>query len=120
MNNCKDIIESIRAIVRGYNAEFDISELLYKHKCHYLLSKIDNLNEYTRRAQLENNIQFVYTNHCYNTCKDFFNFLNKNNIQYAVIKGAVLSKVAYGNPYIRKSCDKVIYGKKRFYTGTYY
>lgn len=47
----------------------------------------------------------ICVNERYKVCKDIFDIFESNNIPYAVIKGAVLSKMAYGDIYYRKSGD---------------
>jgi hypothetical protein len=105
MNDYTEIIKSVQALTNDCLPPLDISEILYNHKCYYLLSKKIQSNKYTEKAQMANNIQLIQTVQRYKTCAAFFCFLNENNIKYAVIKGAVLSNAAYGTICVRQSCD---------------
>lgn len=105
MNDYIDIIKSIRELANNRIPTRDISEILYNHKCYYLLSKKIQSNKYTEKVEVENNLQLVQTIQRYKTCAELFCFLEENNIQYAVIKGAVLSTVAYGTIDARQSSD---------------
>lgn len=98
-------IESIRALVNGNQPTFDISEMLYKHGCYYLLSKINSKNELTSKVEVENILNKLCITQRFKTCTELFHRLNKSGIPYAVIKGAVLSSSVYNDPFCRHSGD---------------
>jgi len=52
-----------------------------------------------------NKINKIYVKERYKICESIFNIFKCNCIPYAVVKGAVLSKMAYGDIYHRKSSD---------------
>ncbi len=99
MNNA-DIIASLRTLAGGgevENAEF--TDTLRKQGCLYLFSKLPP-NEATRFELLANKLAVKRR---YKTCSNIFAALE--NTQYAVIKGAVLSKRIYNNTAYRVSGD---------------
>jgi hypothetical protein len=100
-----DIITSIRNLTNDQQPCIDISELLYKHKCYYLLSKVKTENSITQKINAENAINRNFVNERYKTCKSIFEVFENIGIPYAVIKGAALSEAAYGDPYFRHSGD---------------
>lgn len=99
------IIGAIRSIVRDNIAEIDITELLYNHHCDYLLKKNGGLNEYLNKISEIEQWNRKRVAERYAACKELFYYLEKNAIPYAVIKGAVLSGVLYGDCSLRKSGD---------------
>jgi hypothetical protein len=101
MNQYDDIINSVRSLAKGGKSEIDISSLLYKHKCFYLLSKTDKAHEY--KAEMTMNQICILER--YKVCRNIFEAFEANEISYAVIKGAVLSKSTYGDVNLRKSGD---------------
>lgn len=101
MNNW---VLSLRSIVNGENPSTDISNILYEHDCLYLLSKLDN-NELVKKLRIEKNLVSYWAKIYYTQCKLVFKQLNESNIPYAVIKGIVLSEMAYKNPFFRKFSD---------------
>ena len=105
MTEYKDIITSIRNLTNGCQPYIDITELLYKHKCYYLLSKVNAENNITRIINTENIINRNFVNERYRTCKSIFEIFENNGIPYVVIKGAILSETAYRDPYYRHSGD---------------
>lgn len=100
-----EYIKAIRTLVKGEQPNINISEILYNHNCHYLLSKIDAKNEYINKLKIENILNKVCVVERYKMCAELFEKLTQNNIPYAVIKGAVLSNSAYINPFYRHSGD---------------
>ena len=96
-----DIIQSIRELTHGKVTKTDISALLYRHNCFYLLSKLPN-SPYINKMSLNQALNRIAIQERYRSCRTLFQQLS---IPYAVIKGAVLSNVAYGNPFIRTSGD---------------
>ena len=83
------------------NTDQDISQVLYKHKCFDLILKMPESQcfENTCITYLRNKI---YVIDLYNSILPIFASVD---FPYAMIKGAVLSNTAYGNPFIRKSGD---------------
>ena len=101
MNQYEDIINSVRSLAKGVKPETDISPLLYEHKCFYLLSKTDKAHEY----KAEMTMNQICISERFKVCRSIFEAFEANEIPYAVIKGAVLSKSAYGDVNLRKSGD---------------
>lgn len=101
MNQYEKIINSVRSLVKGEKPEIDISSLLYEHKCFYLLSKTDRANAYKTEMAMNQ----ICISERYKVCRSIFEAFEVNEIPYAVIKGAVLSKSAYGDVKLRKSGD---------------
>lgn len=99
------IIQGIRNLVTGKQPEMNICNLLFEHKCFYLLSKCKsyNIDNYKCKAEIMQNI--VKVRESFKICDAIFKELNKKNLPYAVIKGAVLSQVIYKKPYYRCSSD---------------
>lgn len=78
----------------------ELFSILQKHKCLYLLSKVEgNLKKYSSYLMVNQIIQ----NYRFSLCEEIFKELY--DIPYAVIKGAVLSERIYGEPYYRSSGD---------------
>ena len=105
MNDYSTVIRSVRTLVNGERPQADIAKLLYEHNCFYLLSKIGGQNEYAQKLAIEIQLNQVCVRERYAVCKPVLETLERQGIPYAVIKGAVLSKAAYGDAYIRKSGD---------------
>ena len=101
MNQYEDIISSVRLLAKGGKPKTDISSLLYEHKCFYLLSKTDKAHEYKAEMMMNQ----ICISERYKVCRSIFEAFEANEIPYAVIKGAVLSKSAYGAVNLRKSGD---------------
>ena len=101
MNQYEDIINNVRSLAKEGTSEIDISSLLYKHKCFYLLSKTEKSYEY----KAEMTMNQICISERYKVCHGIFEDFEANEIPYAVIKGAVLSKSAYGDVKLRKSGD---------------
>ena len=96
-----EIIESVRAIVNGGTPQHDISDILWQHRCFFLLSKLPS-NPYKQRLELEGALNRIAIKERYKGCAPLF---EKIDFPYAVIKGAVLSKSAYDDPFTRSSGD---------------
>lgn len=99
------VFDSIRAIINNVNPELDITNLLYQHHCEYLLSKVKVSSDLEKRIMIENKVNVIKLDLRYKICEKVFQELIANEIPFAVIKGAVLSKSTYNNAYIRKSND---------------
>jgi len=100
MKNINDILASIRALAKGITPKTGIDDLLYHHKCYYLMNKKKDTNMMLQDILNRNSVNIRF-----DTCRDVFDQLKANNIPYAVIKGVPLSKLIYNNPYIRRSGD---------------
>ena len=100
-----DIIKSIQALERDEPPIKDISQLLYKHGCYYLLDKWDKENNYTKKLKSQFTLNQICMSERFNNCCEVFKAFKDKHILYAVIKGAVLSQTAYGSTYYRKSGD---------------
>ncbi len=91
------IVEAVRAWVRGQEPQNDISDILRAHKC-YAPIKQGN----TAQETMERVVNLAAIKERYRVCEPFF----KNaSFPYAVIKGAVLSSVVCHDPYRRVSGD---------------
>ena len=91
------IIEAVRACVNGQEPKVDISNILNTHRCYALIKNGKSSIELMKRA-----VNHAVIKERYCTCKQFFEQIR---FPYAVIKGAVLSSVAYGDPILRVSGD---------------
>lgn len=105
MNDYTEIIKSIRALAQGKQPDLNISKLLYEHNCFYFLSKIREQDEYTQKSKTELQLNQICIKERYISCRPVFEMLENMSVSYAVIKGAVLSKTAYGDINVRKSGD---------------
>lgn len=101
MNQYEDVINSVRSLAKEGESEIDIASLLYKHKCLYLLSKTNKSYKYKGEMTLNQ----ICISERYKVCRGIFEAFEANEIPYAVIKGAVLSKSTYGDINMRKSGD---------------
>ena len=97
-------ISSLRAIVKGEVPQSDISKLLYKHKCLFLLSKTTD-NKCEKKLTLDMALNKASIKERFKACAPIFKIFADKGIRYAVIKGAVLSKAAYGDVSYRSSAD---------------
>lgn len=96
-----EIIQAVRALASGKDPDLNITDILLKHKCPFLASKLKSTinGQSINPNQALNNIAIKER---YKACKPIFDTLE---IPYAVIKGAVLSNSAYNDPYMRFSSD---------------
>lgn len=101
MNWYENVLTSVRSLAKGEQTPIDITDLLYQHKCFYLLSQADKTHKY----QAEMAMNRVCISERYRVCRSIFEAFEATGISYAVIKGAVLSKSAYGDINLRKSSD---------------
>ena len=99
--NYDDIINAVRDIVHERTPDTDISDILYQHKCFYLLSKLPTFAS-SPAFNTEKTLNRIAIKERYKTCEPLFARLD---IPYAVIKGAVLSDLIYKDPAIRFSGD---------------
>lgn len=98
-------IEAVRLLAKGSQPQIDISEMLYKHGCLYLLLKSEYENQYKTALKTESVLNKISVNQRYKICSDLFSKFDEYKIPYAVIKGAVLSETAYRDPFCRQSGD---------------
>lgn len=89
-----------RALAREEKPDENINDLLVRHNCHYWLTKHYG---YTLSAQAVLNKLCVQTR--FAVCSAVFRSLETHGVPYAVMKGAVLSQTAYGDPFARQSGD---------------
>ena len=97
--NYDEILKNIRLLSTNQQPTQDISELLSRHGCNFLLKKYQKFDAGSEA------LNKIFINERYKTCKNVFAAFEENNISYAVMKGAVLSKMAYGDAFCRKSGD---------------
>lgn len=93
-------IRKIQELISA-NTDEDISQVLYKHKCFDLILKMPE-SQYFEKACITYLRNKKYVKELYNSVLPIFASIS---FPYAIIKGAVLSNTAYGNPFIRKSGD---------------
>ncbi len=111
MKNKKKLVESIRTLVAGGQPALDSAELaeftqlLLEHNCFYLLSLIKHQHPYIQHLKTHALLNQINIRERYQSCQPVFRALETAGIPYAVIKGAVLSAVTYGDPYSRSSGD---------------
>lgn len=100
--------KAIRALVKGERLQEetpDFVDMLRKHDCSYLLSKLELSREYKTDLHLQHMLNEICVKQRYTSCKPLFRCLEEQNILYAVMKGAILSKTAYNDPFCRRSGD---------------
>lgn len=97
--NYDEIVKNVRLLANNQQPKEDIAEILIRHKCDYWLKK----NKLTDRKT--DTLNKICIHERYKACESIFEAFEKNGISYAVIKGAVLSKMAYGDEFCRKSAD---------------
>lgn len=105
MYEVAQFLDTIRKIANDKQVEEDISEILYYHRCHYLLSRIKPDSKMHQKMVIEKKLNRNLVNNRYQACRNIIEGLRENNVSYAVIKGAVLSGSAYGDIYCRRSND---------------
>lgn len=96
-----EIISSVRSLVKGEQPITDVCEILFRHKCFYLLSMLKN-NPYLKTLTLARVVNSAALKERYTALQPFF---ENSPFPYAVIKGAVLSQAAYKDLLIRSSGD---------------
>ena len=105
MSNYEEVLRAIRALIHDESPGVDISKLLFEHGCTYLLSKTTLDPQFTQKLQFKKLLNHAIVDTRYQTCATVFKQLEQKQIPYAIIKGAVLSSVAYEDPYCRRSGD---------------
>lgn len=93
----KEILEAVRACARGEEPKSDIGELLRAHRCYPLINRKEK-----EQTLMERVVNLAALKERYRACAPFF---QKADFPYAVVKGAVLSAVAYGDSLLRVSGD---------------
>jgi hypothetical protein len=102
MQSYEQIISAIRSLGNGTEPSVDITNMLTEHGCLYLLSKCIYPGRcYCDNSFIDQNKNFV--NEYFVECKKIFSEMQ--NIVYALVKGAVLSKRAYRETYYRNFGD---------------
>lgn len=101
--NYMDIRQSIINITTKGKPIIDISDLLFEHKCYYLMNLCPLTQEQKTKLNMILAVNDVNNKIKYSFLHNIFNALA--NVNYAVIKGAVLSDAAYRQPNMRKSLD---------------
>jgi len=107
MNKYDAIIHEIRFFEKNNcfdNPTDDFVKELYKHKCFFLISQLD-CSKATVEFIVERKVNEKRILLTLNECKPLISFLNEKNIMYALIKGPMLSKKIYDNPFLRLSSD---------------
>lgn len=97
----QEIIESVRALAKGEAPQADLEELLLRHRCDFLLTKL-NKPPYKQHEQLARVVNAVAVKERYKACIPLF---SQSEVPYAVIKGATLSQRLYNDPLVRASGD---------------
>ena len=91
-----DIITAVRRLAQGKEPEFDITLILKKHRCHYLLQQCQ------KQEPAEDAWNRIAIRERLRACQGIF---SQSQFPYAVVKGAVLSQMIYGDPLARHSGD---------------
>lgn len=99
--NEQELLKAIRVLAGGSSPDTDIAEFLYRHRCYYLLSTLPR-PLYAQALTAENALNRIAVKERYKACRSLFEQIS---FPYAVIKGAVLSHMAYGDPFVRHSGD---------------
>ncbi len=88
----------------GNTQDSSLAPLLYQHKCFYLLSLLKQ-NPYTQTLLFERTVNRLACKERFSQCAALFSELEQRKIPYAVMKGAALAKIAYGDEGLRHSGD---------------
>ena len=99
MTNWQDILNGVRAIEAGDIPDTDISDVLVAHRCTQWLKMA-----YPQQVDIARSlVNKVALRERFCTCKPIFDEMTR--IPYAVVKGAALSRAAYGDATMRQSGD---------------
>ena len=98
-----DVRQSITNIVAKEKPVVDISDLLFKHKCYYLLGLSSLAPEQRNKLDMMLAINEINIKTNYLCLENIFKIIA--NEHYAIVKGAVFSKAAYFKPNMRVSLD---------------
>lgn len=91
------IVDAVRACAQGHKTKVDISNILHSHGCYALLNRNEN-----SIGLIERTVNHVAIKERYRVCDHFFKNIT---FPYVVIKGAVLSRSIYKDPFLRVSGD---------------
>ena len=106
------IFRAIRDADAGIEPAADIAEFLYRNNCRRLLSNIDVPPELEKRIRTDDIVNRIAVGERFASCREVFRRFEERKIPFAVIKGAVLSQAAYGDPFTRRSGDiDILIGK---------
>lgn len=106
------IFRAIRDADAGIEPDTDIAEFLYWNNCRRLLSNIDVPSELEKRIRTDDIVNRIAVGERFASCREVFRRFEESDIPFAVIKGAVLSQAAYGDPFTRRSGDiDILIGK---------
>lgn len=105
MQRYDEILEAIRGLVNNTPTNIDITDLLIKHGCWYLLTYKNNFNKNNKLIKVKQMVNQTAVRERFQKCEMLFKCMEENEIKYAVVKGAVLSNMCYQNPYVRISGD---------------
>lgn len=100
--NINEILEAIRSTARGEQPEQWFIQWLISHECYGLLNCCPSAFPQLEQVKMLNAAMIKER---FSACEPVFKKLGQRGIRYAVVKGAVLSKDAYCDPYIRNSGD---------------
>jgi len=101
--NYTDIRQSIINIIAKGKPVIDISDLLFKHKCYYLLGLSPLTPKQKNKLDMILAINEINHKTNYLCLKNIFKIMA--NEHYAIVKGAVFSRAAYFQPNMRTSLD---------------
>lgn len=101
--NCIDIRQAINNIVTEGKQVADLSDLLFQHRCYYLLSLATLVRAQKNKLDMILAMNEISQKTKYLCLKDIFKIMANEN--YAIVKGAVFAKAAYFQPNMRSSLD---------------
>ena len=104
-----EIVFAIKRILMFEDIEIlsdhNIAKWLYENDLYFLLLKYGMKNPWLLKANIKYILNKVSLCKRLNICAPFLSSLAENKIPYAIVKGAVLSTMAFGNPFFRCSSD---------------
>ena len=101
--DCYELMSPIIDALNARKHSADIVELLFRNKCYYLLDNI--LLSEDQQKQLNMILAVNEYNHKIKQSNIFEVLCEINNVDYAIVKGSVLSKKIYGDVRMRNSLD---------------
>lgn len=101
--NYIDIQQAIVNIVTKGKQVTDISDLLFQHRCYYLLSLVPLARAQKNKLDMILAMNEISQKTKYLCLKEVFRVMADEN--YAIVKGAVFAKTAYFQPNMRSSLD---------------
>lgn len=98
----EEVLLSFQTVIRGAPPTLEMAKILETHKCFFLLNQMPkgSLTETNNCLRLA--LNSIAVKERYRSCECFF---TQTEIKYAVVKGAVLSQIAYGDTFSRCSGD---------------